>query len=592
MKCHLFSQRDIRMKHLVLTVGFLLTTTTVLVAQTADLVFTNGSVVTMNKTAPSAEAVAIVGNEITYVGDAAGAEALIGAATEVIDLAGKALLPGFVSAHDHVVSSNWTKAGVNLNAAKSKEETFAMLQAYVDENPDLETILGQGYNANIMGGYPTAAELDAIVGDRIAFIIDYTIHDAWLSTKAMEAGGITKDTPDAVPGVTYWIRDESGTPTGVGVELAWFGAYAEVMWQPETMINESRATLQAKASKLGMTTVLVPGQVTPNFSNTDGMFDDLEAAMQLLAELDASGDLPMRTFMQPAYKDANADPVEFAERTAKMQAMYSGEDFGVRGIKIHPEGTWSSGGVLMVEPWADRDGSGFSATSPERIKEVILAANAKGLDVFTHAEGSGTVRGVIDAILASREAGNTDERNGLHHYMIVHPDDHQRVLDNKIPVNATPIFSTDWSDQDKDYVRMLGEARVRAQVGLYTSVANAGGSLSISADVPSSPIENSGGLINMYTAMTLKNPEAPETSISFPPDAPMLDLQSALEAVTINPAWQIRMEDKIGSIEVGKLADLVVLDKSPLVIEDPEDLLEIEVLGTVMDGKFRHRDGI
>lgn len=579
------------MKKLLSVGSVLLMSSTSLFAQTADTVFTNAEIVTMDRQNPSAAAVAVVGNEIVYVGDAAGVADLIGSETDVIDLSGKAMVPGFVTAHDHIVASNWTKNGVDLNSATTRDETFDLLRAYVEANPGAKMILGQGFNPTVMGGYPTAAELDEIVPDRIAILIDYTIHDAWLNTKALEAGGITAETPDAVPGVTYWVRDEGGNPTGSGVELAWFPVYAAVAWDPQQMIEESRSHLQSEAAKQGITTALVPGLVTPNFSNTDGMFKDLEATMMLLDALDAANDLPIRTFVQPAYKDATTDPTEFAERAAALQQSYAGDTYGVRGVKIHPEGTWSSGGVLMLEPWEDREGRGAAATSPERVMEVVLAANSLGVDVFTHAEGSATGRGMIDAILASREAGNSDERNGVHHYMIVHPDDHKRVIEHKIPVNATPIFSTDWSGQDGDYLRMLGEARVRAQVGLYSGLAEAGNRLSISADVPSSPIENIGGLFNMYTAMTLKDPFAPETSVAFPPDASMLSLEHALEAVTINPAWQLRMERKIGSIEVGKLADFVILDSSPLSIADAEDLLSIKVMGTMMDGRFTHRQG-
>ena len=138
----------------------------------------------------------------------------------------------------------------------------------------------------------------------------------------------------------------------------------------------------------------------------------------------------------------------------------------------------------MLEPWEGTDDKGASATSPERIKEVVLAANVQGIDVFTHSEGSATGRGMIDAILTSRQAGNTDERNAVHHFQIVNPDDLKRTIENHIPVNVTPVFSADWSDQDKDYLRMLGKVRAASYAGRYARVAAAGNKISISADVP------------------------------------------------------------------------------------------------------------
>ena len=577
----------------VLLAGVLLVCHTVAIAGSkADYLLTNAKAYTFDGDQPWAEAVAFSGNKIVYVGDADGSKAYVGDETEIIDLEGKMLLPGFISGHDHLIANTWTNSGVNLNAAKSKEETFAMLKQYVKDNPDLEMVVGQGYNANIMGGYPTAKELDAIIPDKIAIILDYTIHDAWLNTLAMEAGEITKNTPDAVPEVTYWVRDEAGNPTGVGVELAWFDTYAKVAWNPEVMIAESREALHDIGTRGGFTTVLTPGLVTPNFANTDGMFADLETAMAMLTELDKQGELNIRSFVQPAYKDPNTDPEAFAKRSREIADRYDGDRVKVFGIKIHPEGTWSSGGVLMAEPWEGTEDYGASATSPERIKEVVLAANAQGLDVITHVEGSATVRGKIDAILASRAAGNKDERNALHHFMIVTPQDLQRTIENQIPVNVTPIFSTDWSSQDKDYLRMLGEKRTNEQVNQIAPLANGGVRLSISADTPSSPQDNIAALMQIYSAVTLKDPFAPATSSPFPPKASPLTLEQALEALTVNPAWQLRMEDKIGSLEVGKYADMVVLDKNLFDIEDLDEILEAKVQATIMDGKFRFRDGI
>ena len=557
----------------------------------ADVVFTNAHVYTVNPAQPEAEFVAVSGNTIVFFGSAAEGQAYIGDDTDVVDAQGGMVLPGFVSAHDHIIASDWTKGGVNLNGATNKEETFALIREYALENPDLEVVVGQGYNPGIMGGNPTSAELDSLVPDRIAIILDFTIHHAWLNTKAMEAGGITMDSPDPVPGVTYWVRDEKGNPTGIGMELVWFPTYAKVAWDPERMITDSQTKLHAEATARGVTTALTPGVVTPNFSNTDGMFSDLEVTIELLQDLDARGDLNIRSFLQPAYKDPSSDPTEFARRARAMADKYSGDRVRVHGMKIHPEGTWSAKGVLMAEPWEGTDDYGTAATLPQRVKEVVLAANAKGLDVFTHVEGSGTVRGKIDAILAAREAGYDDERNALHHYMIVHPDDHQRTLEHNIPVNVTPIFSTVWSSQDKDYILLLGMQRAMAQVSHYADVANNGGKLSISADVPSSPIDNVGGLNQIYTAVTFKDPYNPD-SAKFPPDGTTLTLAQAIEAVTINPAWQLRMEDKLGSLEVGKYADIVVLDRNLFDVESPEDILDVEVQGTMMDGIFRHRVGI
>ncbi|MDK3075740.1 amidohydrolase family protein [Sedimentitalea sp. JM2-8] len=492
--------------------------------ETADFMLTNGYVYTVNDDQPEAAAVAVGGKEIIFVGLAEDAAAHIGDGTEVIDLDGKMVLPGYVSTHDHIIGAAWVNQGVDLNSATTKEETLQLLRDYVEANPDLPIVLGQGYNTGYVGGFPTAAELDEIVPDKVAIIIDFTLHNAWLNTKALEAGNITKDTPDPTPGVNFWVRDEEGNPTGVGMEGAWFAPYLAVAWDAEKMISESRAKLQAEAAAGGMTTVLVPQIVTPNVTNAPGMFKDAETTMKILAAANEAGELPMRTFVSPSYKDVSADPVEFAQRVRDMADRYSGDMVRVHGIKLHPEGTWSGMGVLMLEPFEGTDNYGASVVSPALMKEVVLAANAQGLDVVSHAEGSATVRGMIDAILASREAGNTVERNAVHHFQSVHPDDQQRVIDNKIPVNATPIFSTDWAGQDVDYKKLLGEQRTLTYVGQYAKGADADyRMLSISADSPSSPMANVGMLNQIYGAVTFKSTlQPPEVSEPFPPGAPHL----------------------------------------------------------------------
>ncbi len=155
---------------------------TTLAAQTADMVFTNASVLTMDDANPTAEAVAVTGNEITSVGDAAGAAALVGDNTEVFDLGGDTLLPGFVSGHDHIIASGWTTRGVSLFGIETLDEALAAIKKYADENPDEDLILGYGFNQVSYGGWPTKEDLDSVVSDRPAFILDFTIHDVWMNS--------------------------------------------------------------------------------------------------------------------------------------------------------------------------------------------------------------------------------------------------------------------------------------------------------------------------------------------------------------------------------------------------------------------------
>ena len=570
---------------------------------TADYVFTNAKVYTVNDKQPWAEAVAVKGNKIVYVGDAAGVAKYQGEGTKTFDLDGKMVLPGFVSGHDHLIAARWMNYGVDLYGAKSKEEYLDLIREYVEANPNEKVIRGIGWNPAIYGGDPTAEELDAIISDRPAILLEFTIHDAWLNTKALEVGEITKDTPDAVPGVTYWVRDEEGNPTGTAKEFAWLPVFLKSgAWQPETIIPASQKELQQAAVQAGITAYLNPGLVTPNLNDVDGSLEDFKLVMEQMSNLDKNGELKLRTFVQPIVKNPNLDPEKFTDVVAAFAKQYDSDRLRTFGIKIHPEGNWSSRTSLMLEPYEPEEGSGELLERPsptaygaasvkgDLMKQVVLAANAKGLDVITHSDGSATIRSMIDAIEASRQAGNTDERNALHHLFWTYPVDLQRVLEMNIPVNITPNFSTDWSGQKPLALKLLGAARVQDQLSIYPKIFDNGNKISLSADIPSAPIEHIGPLFNMESAMTIKDPSNPNSQV-FPEGRKGITLEQAIKGVTINPAWQLRMEDKIGTLEVGKYADVVVLDENLFDVQ-PDDIADVKVVATMMDGEFTHRDGL
>lgn len=567
--------------------------------RTADHVFINAKVYTVNTQQAWAEAVAVSGNKIVYVGDAKGAQDFVGEATQRHDLKGKMLLPGFVSAHDHLIASQWMNYGVDLYPAKNKEEYIQLIKAYVAAHPDEKVVRGIGWNPDIYGGYPTAEELDAIVSDRPAILLEFTIHDAWLNTAALAVGEITSETPDPMPGVTYWRRDESGNPTGAAHEFAWLPVFIKSgAWEPEKIIPESQKNLHQAAVEAGITAYLNPALVTPTLNSGMKAFDDFKLIMEYMSDLEKNGALQLRTFVQPIYKNPSADPEAFAVASEELARQYDSDLLRVFGIKIHPEGNWSSKTSLQLEPYLSgevQEGNqkpsptayGAASVDGERMKQVVLACNARGLDVNTHVDGSQTVRNKVDAIEASKKAGHTDARNMLSHLFWTHPDDLQRILDMDITVNISPNFSTDWSGQRPLALQFLGEERVQEQLTMYPKIFAHGNRVSLSADIPSAPLEHIGPLFQMQAAMTIRDPSNPESEV-FPKGRQGITLEQALRGVTINPAWQMRMEDKIGTIEVGKYADLVILEKN-LFDVPPESITNVKVVATMMGGRFTYQ---
>jgi hypothetical protein len=424
-------------------------------------------------------------------------------------------------------------------------------------------------------------------------IFDFTIHDLWFNTKALAAGKVTKDTPDPQPGFSYWRRDADGNPEGVGVELCWLDAFMTAgAWKPDVLMKASQKVLYQKATEVGYTAVINQGLVTPNFTNLSALLDDYRVSFEMLQELDKQGKLQLRTYQRVAYKNPKDSVDQLIRGTLDLRQKYDSDMLRVSGIKIHPEGNWNSHTSLMLEPYADKPGYRGKAGIPaERIREIMLKANAAGIDVSTHVDGSATVRATVDAIEASTKAGHHAARNSLEHYHVVHPDDHKRVVEMGIMINSTPLFGTDWSNSDQQAYTILGRDRVRTHYMPYRDALQRGLRVSLSADVPSSPLELMAPLFGIEAALTHRDPSNPDSK-RFPPgdDGPNVTLEQAIQGITIFPAWQARMEDKLGSLEVGKYADLVILEKNLFDIE-PTDIADVKVMATMMDGQFTHRDG-
>ncbi|WP_171124805.1 MULTISPECIES: amidohydrolase [unclassified Ruegeria] len=580
------------MKKLSFSIVALLVSSTALYAQAADLVFTNASVLTMNDDAPTAQAVAVTGNKITYVGDIAGADTLIDDNTEVLDLGGDTLLPGFVSGHDHIVASGWTSRGVSLFGIETLEEALATIKEYAEANPDEDLILGYGFNQVAYGGWPTKEDLDSVVSDRPAFILDFTIHDIWMNSKAFEAGQVSPDEEDQVPGVMFWQRDAEGNQTGIGIEFQWAAAFRNAgAWDPAGEIPDIQKNLYDQAVKTGITAVHIPLMAMPTVTDLSLVKEDEKLVLSHLHELEKKDELSIRTFVATGFKDPTATADDIVQHTLDLREQYDSDMLRIWGIKIHPEGNWSSKTAWMLDDYADGSATrGAAAIEGPMITSVYLQANQNGLPVGTHVDGSQTVRNTVEAIMTARGAGYDVPNNLLHHYFWVSDQDHETVIENEIMVNTTPLFHVDWEAQDVNALDLLGRAKVEAIFARYSSLMALGHNVSISSDVPSAPIDLIGPLLNVEIAMTLQDPLNPDSK-PFPLSRKPASLEESLKAVTIYPAAQQAMQDKIGSIEVGKYADLVVLDQDITAVE-PREISNIKVQGTLMDGRFTHRDGI
>ena len=559
----------------------------------ADYVFLNATVYTVNDDAPEAQAVAVADNKIVYVGSTDDAYSFIGGSTEVLDLSGGMLLPGFVDAHEHLIASLWILSGANLYSATSREEYIEIIQEYAAANPEKAVVQAAGWTAAGWGdALPTADELDEIVSDRPLFLIDAGVHDALLNGVALRQGNITRETKDKVPGTSFWTRDADGNPTGYALEFQWVQTYIDVGgWNPEVQIPESMDFLYRTAIQGGITSVMIPGIGTaPSLLDAETSNADFVKIMEMLQRKDEAGELDIRTVTMPFFKAPDAEAERTAEFADEMRQRFNSDMLKTIGIKIHPESSWMSHGAPMLEPYIDDGTSGGFGVSPERMMALVLAANKRGLDVATHAEGSASTRAAIDAFEAARNAGYLEARNSLHHLMWAHPDDIARLKPLNITVNSTPEFTNASNGVADAAYAFVGEERIETMFGMYSELPPMGVRLNIAADHPGSTADMIAPLFIMQSAITLVDPKNPDMG-RFPSNRRGLTIEEAIRAFTIDAAYTLRLEEKVGSIEVGKYADLVVLAEDIRHVP-AEELKDVAVLATMMNGRFTHRKGL
>jgi len=538
----------------------------------ADMVYTNAKAYTLDEAQPWAEAVAVRGDEIVYVGDNEGARKLIGSETEVRNLDGKMLLPGFIETHMHLGGSLAFINAAVLSPTMSKEELLATIAKHADSHPDQDPIIGMGFlGANFGDIGPTAADLDEIVSDRAVFMFDEGGHTAWVNSVSLERAGIDSGTVDPVPGVHYFKRYEDGTPTGWLIEGGAFGPIAEKL---KIVTKES---LQAGAdrfypilSQFGLTAIFDAG-ITKNANDT----------LAILQDSAESGVMPLR--LVASYYVNTAEKLPTAVETVKsMQEQYHHERFDFRVLKLSLDGTGEAHTAYLLEPWLGQE---INTTLPlipaEGATEAVLEAARENVDVHLHALGDGAVRLALDMVeQARKEFPETDSRFAMCHLQIVNPADVPRFAQLDVTAQTTPT----WFGFDDIALEFLGQTRFEQMYPIH-SIAAAGARLAFGSDFPATWIGLDGlnPLFNIEMAITRQ----PPGEADFPVQAlesERVDLAQAIRAYTIDAAYQLRLEHLVGSLEVGKQADLVVLNDN-LFDVDPYNIHQMRVLHTMMDGQ-------
>ena len=545
----------------------------------ASVIFLDGKVYTLDAGKPWAQAVAVAGDRIVAVGSNADVLALRGPQTKVIDLAGRMLMPGFVESHIHPFVGAFMTSGVDLQLP-NLAEALGAIAAYAKAHP-IGPVRGFGWRVDMFPTEgPTREMLDSAVPDRPAFFFAIDAHSLWVNSKALEIAGIDATTPDPIPNFSFYVRDKTGKPTGYVLETS---AILEVVNAVEPISLDTMAKLLVdwlpKASAAGITSVYDAG--VPPIGADQG------AILAIYTELERQGRLPFRVVASYLLKGPPVDAATAS--TLDLMRRIDTELVQARVLKILGDGTPGGYTAWLLEPYADRpDSIGTSPFSEAQWKSMILEADRAGIDVHVHACGERAARAALDAFeTAIATNPPRDRRHAIAHNVLT--DDADIARFGKLGVIAQ--FSANWLSADPDTVdtltRLYGPAR-QSKIYRPKSILAAGGSVTFGSDWPAA------GYFSTYkpldaiqvavTRQLIGKPDAPVLS----PAAERLNLAQAIHAGTLAGARQLRLEDKIGSLEPGKRADLIVLARN-LFDESPHEIASVPVDLTMMNGRFTHR---
>lgn len=543
----------------------------------ADIVFRNGAVYTVDADNSWASVVAISGKHIVYVGDEAGAGTFIGPRTRVVDLAGKMLLPGFVEGHTHPMVGSALTRGVDLQF-DTKEEVLEALRAYRGEIGGAGVVRGFGwrYLAFPSTG-PRKEDLDALWPDVPVVLFAIDGHCAWVNSQALALAGVTKDTKDPLPGFSYFERDPAtGEPTGYLVEVPVIVQVNNAIepFSPD-YVTDGLLEWLPKASAAGITTVFEAGMQVVSEAEGFGIYMDLERA----------GKLPIRVIGSYYHNNAAIDPVPVFQA---LRREFQSELVQAGVLKLNMDGGDAQYTAALLAPYSDKpDTSGDTLLPPDLFKDIVRRADHEGIDIHVHAYGDRATRLSLDAFEAAIAANPPrDRRNALAHILLVSPDDVPRFGE----LGVVAEFSAQWAVPDPTWrditaVR-FGPERSNALYSMK-SILGHGGVVSFGTDWPAAGYYSTYRPLDAIEVAVTRRELGKADGSPLQPAAEALGLDAALRAGTMASAHQLRMEDKIGSIEVGKLADLIVLEKNLFEIP-PHEIHAVAVLMTVMNGRVTH----
>ncbi|REJ82248.1 MAG: amidohydrolase [Acidobacteria bacterium] len=537
----------------------------------ADLVVRGGNVITLADP-PRAEAVAVLGGEIVFVGSDADAADWVGEGTEVIDLAGATVVPGLIEGHGHYLGTGEEMLQLDLASARRWSDIVAKVEEAAAAATPGEWILGRGWHQEkwdavpegpVVEGVPLHASLSAVSPENPVLLTHASGHAAFVNARALDLAGIDASTPDPEGGTI--VRDASGAATGLLRETAQgLVAAARGSGFDEARAREAARLAAEEALRHGIT----------SFQDAGSSVDEI----RLLQKLDAEGALPVRLWVM-----IRADNDTMTRSLPELLAVPASETLVLGGIKKSLDGALGSHGAWLLEPYSDLPStSGLNTVPLSEVEGAAELAREHDLQLCIHAIGDRANREVLDLFEAQFAAEGelpSQRRWRIEHAQHLHPDDIPRFAELGVVASMQGVHCT----SDGPWVpQRIGDERAEQGAYVWRKLIDSGARVSNGTDVP---VEEIDPLASLDASMTR---EMPSGEIFYGDQ--VMTPEEALRSYTLEAAYAAFQEDRKGSIEVGKLGDLTVVSADPLAVA-PATVSDLEVLYTIVGGEVAYRGG-
>lgn len=525
------------------------------------LLLENAIIYTFGDPPGPVESLAIQGGHILAIGDREHLLQTIPSNFTKLNLGGRVILPGLTDSHIHFEKFSLNHEQINCDT-KSLDECLARIQRRVNTLQPGEWVRGHGWDQNLWGRYGTKEELDRVTAGNPAYITAKSLHAAWANTAALNQAGLSANPPDPPKG--KFQRREDGSLTGILFEFATL-LISDLIPRPSPYdLSQIMLRGQDELLRLGITSI----------HDFDG-----ERCLQALQLLREDSLQRLRVVKSIRFDDFES-AIDAGLRTG------SGDDWiRIGAVKLFSDGALGPHTAAMLKPYEDdANNSGFLLLTAEEISEIGMRAAANGLALAIHAIGDLANRVVLDAFeeLRTFEAKNRIKPlpHRIEHLQLISPEDTQRPADLDIIVSMQPIHAT--SDM-RMADRYWGD-RVRQSYG-WRSQIDAGSKLIFGSDAP---VDSANPFIGIHAAVTRKPLGCANDAVSWVPDQ-RISLQEAFNAYSIWPAQSIGVGSKLGKLLPGYLADLIVLDEDPFLLDNSE-LSAIRPSGVMVNGEWHFLD--